>query len=277
MQPFSWQCPTCSSVLHGSSAYWRCDQGHTFDRAKEGYVNLLLAHHKNSKAPGDSKLMVNARRVFLQSEAYLPLVKLMGTLLSQHAPFSWHQARLFDAGCGEGYYLQQLAGLLVDNPNWEHFSGIDISKEAVRKAAKRLKYAQFAVASTYSIPLQKCSQDAVIQVFAPSSTNEIARILKPKGLWMTVSPAFDHLFELKQHIYDKPEKHQLTSPTHTGFTLIAEKQSRFLVPLANPEIRLALLMMTPFFWQASEQKKDALQASLQSVTAHFHLHLYQKT
>lgn len=280
MHVFSWRCPNCSSRLNQASASWQCEKGHTFDKAKEGYVNLLLAHQKNSKAPGDSKQMVNARQLFLQSGAYMPLVESMIALLVKHASFTWEHAYILDAGCGEGYYLQQLAGLLDSvfdrKPNWEQFCGIDISKDAVRKAAKRVKQAQFAVASTFSIPLDDDSHDTVIQVFAPSSISEIARILKPKGLWLMVSPADDHLFELKQHIYDKPEKHQLKSLAPEGLTLIAEQQKRFSVPLSNPEIRSALLMMTPFYWQASEQKKDALKASLEKVTAHFHLQLYRK-
>ena len=266
-----WRCPSCGNALslelneHGKT--WLCANRHGFDVAKEGYVNLLLAHKRNSKAPGDSKDMVVARRNFLNEGHYAPLVEAMAEQLSTY--FSKDIINLFDAGCGEGYYLQHLIEKLTQDGLSSHASGIDISKPAVQKAAKRIKTGQFAVASTYEVPLLDNSQDAVVQVFAPSSSDEIYRVLAHNGIWLLVSPAKKHLFELKQAVYDRPQLHQILHEIPSGFTLHSTQQVTFSLALHTETSRHALLMMTPFYWQISEQKKDALLASLNEVTADF--------
>jgi 23S rRNA (guanine745-N1)-methyltransferase len=135
---FQWQCPSCSELLSLNAKVWQCDNGHTFDCAKEGYVNLLLAQHKNSKAPGDSKEMVVARQQFLAQGYYRPLADKIGAIVADFVnnktPLS-----LLDAGCGEGYYTGQVLDKLVQQGVSVIASGIDISKPAIIKAAKRKK------------------------------------------------------------------------------------------------------------------------------------------
>jgi 23S rRNA (guanine745-N1)-methyltransferase len=243
--------------------------------AKEGYVNLLLAHKRNSKMPGDNKEMVMARREFLGQGHYKPLVQTLAKQISEHSRLS--SLSLFDAGCGEGYYLHTLISELKDIEVNARVSGVDISKPAVQKAAKLVEQGDFAVASTFDIPLNDASQDAVIQIFAPSSDSEIHRILKDQGIWLIASPAESHLFELKQMVYDAPEQHKADSSIPDGFTLTTTERVTFTMNLTTPETRQALLLMTPFYWQISEQKKDALLASLEQVTADFYLRVLRKS
>ena len=287
MQPISsffWRCPSCSLALNYCDGAWTCENKHSFDKAKEGYVNLLLAQHRNSKEPGDSKAMITARRRFLSEGYYQPLMDEIVAVLVKHTqarvqskPLSQENTlSLFDAGCGEGQYLNAIFSGLVNQGITPRVSGVDISKPAVQKAAKLLKQGQFAVASTYSVPLCSATQDAVVQVFAPSSEQEIHRILDDQGLWIKVSPGPEHLFELKQKVYDTPERHTVDTLVPSGFTLLETKSLTFPMNLSSPEIREALLMMTPFYWQISETKKDALLASLMSLTADFHIQLFSK-
>ncbi len=285
MQPISsffWRCPSCSLALNYCDGAWTCENKHSFDKAKEGYVNLLLAQHRNSKEPGDSKAMITARRRFLSEGYYQPLMDEIVAALAKHSQTLSHSQSsestlsLFDAGCGEGQYLNAIYSGLVNQGIIPRVSGVDISKPAVQKAAKLLKLGHFAVASTYSIPLCSATQDAVVQVFAPSSEQEIYRILDDQGLWIKVSPGPEHLFELKQKVYDTPERHTVDTLVPSGFTLLETKSLTFPMNLSSPEIREALLMMTPFYWQISETKKDALLASLMSLTADFHIQLFSK-
>jgi 23S rRNA (guanine745-N1)-methyltransferase len=272
---FQWQCPSCNELLSLNAKVWRCDNGHTFDCAKQGYVNLLLAQQKNSKAPGDSKEMVVARQQFLAQGHYRPLADKIGAIVADFVnnktPLS-----LLDAGCGEGYYTEQVLDKLVQQGVSVIASGIDISKPAIIKAAKSKKNIQFAVASTYQIPLASESQDAAIQVFAPSSETEIHRILKAEGIWVTVNPAEDHLFELKELVYDKPAKHDNHVQNPGGFNRVSEFRSRFEVKLCNQQQRENLLMMTPFYWSISADKKRQVLEMLGSVTTDFTISVYRK-
>ncbi|WP_068381220.1 putative RNA methyltransferase [Paraglaciecola hydrolytica] len=274
--PSRWLCPVCKLKLNYLVGSWCCDNQHRFDRAKEGYVNLLLAQHKNSKDPGDNKDMVLARRSFLAEDHYLPLAKQVATLLTEVLGQVREPINVYDAGCGEGYYLAKikqqlnLAGLSINA------SASDISKPAIQKAAKKHPDIAYAVASSFNLPVQNTSQDALIQVFAPSSAAEILRILKPQGWWLSVDPAPDHLFALKQQVYDTPQKHQLDNTVPEGFSLVSQTRLSFTMHLTRLEQRQNLLMMTPFYWTISAEKKQLLLDNLNLVNTDFDIKLMQK-
>ena len=274
-----WLCPACQQSLTFQQSNWRCAQGHSFDRAKEGYVNLLLAQHKNSKAPGDNNDMVLARRAFLQQDHYLPLATRLAKLLQQHLTESGPQGQalgLFDAGCGEGYYLGKIVPMLAASGVSISASGIDISKPAIQKAARQYKQHHFAVASTYQLPLATGSQAAVLQIFAPASSAEIHRVLSDNGVWLSVNPAPGHLFELKAMVYDTPQSHSINHSDEAGFSLVEQVRLSFEINLQAPEQRRNLLLMTPFYWSISEQKKQLLMAGLLTVSADFDIKVWRK-
>jgi len=275
---FSWRCPACEQALVLIDRQWQCCNKHSFDKAKEGYVNLLLAQHKNSKAPGDNKDMVLARRAFLSQGHYLPLaIKIAELLREQLGPMSSESVALFDAGCGEGYYLQAICKELAAQHIKPIVSGIDISKPAVQKAAKLNKHGEFAVASCFNIPLAENSQNAVIQIFAPSSPSEIKRILKHEGVWIAVNPAADHLRQLKSIVYDSPQSHELDTQAEEGFSLLAQERLSFTIHLENSEERNNLLLMTPFYWTISKAKKEQLLSQLMEVKVDFDIKIMQAT
>ena len=276
---FDWQCPVCKLALPRNQNQWRCDNGHSFDCAKEGYVNLLLAQQKNSKSPGDNKAMVLARKDFLGKDYYLPLANCMAMRIEEYwqtLSNDFQQFSIFDAGCGEGYYLKRITDALTVHNGTVHASGIDISKPAIQKAAKLIPTAEFAVASSFSLPVSGNSQDAVIQVFAPSSSEEILRVLKPSGIWITVNPAENHLFELKTMVYDEPTKHSTHLQQVNDFQELDSQNLSFTVTLDTPSDRENLLMMTPYYWSISEQKKQQVKDSLDTVTTDFDIKIWQK-
>jgi 23S rRNA (guanine745-N1)-methyltransferase len=276
--PATWQCPACKTALQLQSSTWRCRNGHSFDQAKEGYVNLLLAQHKNSKSPGDNKDMVLARRAFLQHGYYQALGQRLAEVLQKNMDTRsvsqpW---QFFDAGCGEGYYMGAILAQLKRQGYMVQASGIDISKAAVQQAAKKHKNMQFAVASTFDLPLAANSQHAVMQVFAPASSAQIHRVLVDNGIWLSINPASDHLFELKSMVYDTPQQHSAELNIAEGFRLLEHHRLRFVINLDDPEQRHNLLMMTPFYWSISEEKKLRLQQHLQTVTADFSITVLAK-
>ena len=249
-----WTCPACAETLLLQGKQWRCVNGHSYDQAKEGYVNLLLAQHKRSKEPGDNKEMILARRAFLEQGYYQPLADKLADLITQYSEAS--SITLFDAGCGEGYYLNHILNLL-ENARLSCLGlGCDISKVAVQKAAKNCSKAMFSVASTYNLPLPDDSVDVVIQVFAPSSDQEVARVLKAGGIWLKVNPAQHHLQQLKTLIYQHAHAHVAVNAKHQDFELVAQQTLAFPLNLNTPQARSDLLKMTPFYWSANEASQQ---------------------
>ena len=273
-----WKCPSCSSVLLLDNKVWACTNGHSYDVAKEGYVNLLLVQNKNSKQPGDNKQMVNGRRAFLEQGFYQPLADVITEIFKQHLVILTNQTEVnfFDAGCGEGYYMSQVSQSCKQANIQIEFSGLDISKFAVQKAAKKYPHNHFAVASTFQLPLENNSQDVVLQIFAPSSEFEIHRVLKPSGIWITVNPAANHLYEFKHALYDKPIEHKSGQATPEGFTLAQQLNLSFVIHLAEPQERENLLMMTPYYWSATAEKKKKLVDDLQQFTTDFDIKVFAK-
>lgn len=283
-----WTCPACSAVLEQQNNTLRCVNGHSYDKAKEGYVNLLLAHQKRSKEPGDNKQMINARRAFLENNFYLPLAQRLAhiiheygtqshTALNTHStPSSSSSLNIFDAGCGEGYYLNVIKETLLELEHNVQASGCDISKIAVQKAAKKYKNNEFCVASTFSLPLPDASQNAVVQVFAPSSESEVLRVLKKLGIWLQVNPASSHLNQLKDLIYDAPQTHEKQQNTVEGFEVVLDEELSFDMTMASPQDTLNLLMMTPYYWSSSPESIAHIQENLKTVSTHFHIRALQK-
>lgn len=270
-----WICPSCQCTLTLNERVWRCENKHSYDLAKEGYVNLLLVQNKNSKEPGDNKQMVNGRRAFLEQGFYQPLADAISLIFNQHLTTLTDNTEVsfFDAGCGEGYYMSQVSQSC--NQADIKFSGLDISKFAVQKAAKKYANHHFAVASTFQLPLASDSQDSILQIFAPSSEKEIHRVLKSNGIWITVNPAANHLYEFKQALYDKPTEHKADQVTPEGFILAQQLNVSFVIQLTEPQQRENLLMMTPYYWSATPEKKQKLVDDLQQFTTDFDIRVFK--
>ncbi|MCK5354406.1 MAG: methyltransferase domain-containing protein, partial [Methyloprofundus sp.] len=193
-------CPICQSPLmqHLPSKGYYCKNKHHFDLAKEGYLNLLPAQHKNSKEPGDSRAMMRARRNFLEAGFYQPMAKALTVMIDKHRADN-KLMHILDVGCGEGYYSRQIEEHAQHSEQLD-LHGIDIAKNAIFAAAKKQPNARFVVASSKSMPYADQFFDLLFRVYAPSNDKEITRLLKPKGLLLTVTPGPRHLWQLKEFI-----------------------------------------------------------------------------
>ena len=248
----NWLCPKCRSPLQRQQASLVCENGHAYDYAKQGYCNLLLANKKSSKQPGDSKEMILARRAFLQNGHYAPLLEKMAASLGDELLPPGYC--LLDMGCGEGYYLR---GLAAASPQAGHFLGIDISKEAVRRAAASDKHAKYAVASCYDIPLPDASVDIAVSVFSPLCERELSRVLKPNGRVLRVSPGAQHLWALKQRLYEAPANHT-PLPAPEGLARVGLNTLQYTLSLQDAQDIRHLLQMTPYFWRGKAEAKAQL-------------------
>ncbi|TVZ39583.1 23S rRNA (guanine745-N1)-methyltransferase [Alteromonadaceae bacterium 2753L.S.0a.02] len=267
-----WLCPKCHQPLDLSLATPACCEGHCYDRAKQGYLNLLLANKKHSRNPGDNEAMVTARQNFLREEFYAPLVETLEAEIVA-ATGNVEALRLVDVGCGEGYYLENMLRRLSCSEKSEAF-GIDISKAAIRRAAvsakrKELSNLHYAVANSYEIPLPDNSANVVLNIFAPYSPDDVKRVLKRGATLIRVSPGPRHLFQLKAAIYDSVNLHQ-PPPPDPGYELVATQQLDFVVALSGRDHIENLLAMTPFNWHGHTEAKEAiLENALLDIEASF--------
>jgi len=271
VEDFALQCPVCQQPLHTEGNSLRCQQGHCFDKAKQGYTNLLLAQHKRSRSPGDDKAMVDARSRFLALGRYQPLAD---TLLKKIEKF-WPDANHWlDLGCGEGWYTHQIQ---QDLPNTQGI-GIDISKEAVAAAGKRSKDITWLVASGSRIPLFDDSVDAGALLFTRIFASELSRVIKPGGSLVTVGSGEEHLLQLRQTLYPKVNQSNFDAAKELEplFKLDYQKEIKFeWIPDSEQEL-LDLLTMTPHHWRATtERKSQIVELINKPMIAHFMLQIWE--
>lgn len=249
-----WRCPVCQEPLKFQDNQGYCDNNHRFDRARQGYYNLLLANQKRSNDPGDTREMMLRRRTFLNAGHYQPLADHLCLMLRDGQDRSDKPLTVLDSGCGEGYYLEQLSRSVKAM----HGYGLDISREALKLAAREYPERQWVVASSFSLPVQSNSVDRVLRVFAPGDDAEVRRVLRDGGELWRVAPGPEHLQQLKARLYDKVQLHKEPN-IPDGFVELARDRLNFTLELISTEQIEQLLGMTPFAWQSSPQKLEQLR------------------
>jgi 23S rRNA (guanine745-N1)-methyltransferase len=252
-------CPLDGAPLHCTGSAWTCASGHSFDIASQGYTNLLPVQHKRSRDPGDSREMVAARRRFLTAGFYHPIAAAVSQAVLADLPADATLSCL-DAGCGEGYYLRQLAAAVGDEQTLA-LLGLDISKWAVLAAAKPDRRPSWVVGSNAKLPALSGTLDRVLCMFGFPVYAEFARVLKPGGLLLQVDAGPDHLRELREIIYPrlKPERTaELQTPA--GFSRLPTETLRFPIDLTSAGQIADLLAMTPHLFRASAEGRAAAAA-----------------
>jgi len=255
-------CPIDNIELLKEQHCYRCANGHSFDIAKQGYVNLLPVQHKKSKKPGDSKAMVQARTRFLNAGFYQPIADHLSQIIFQKLDNN-KDHYIFDAGCGEGYYLEQVinAAQAVNSKSCLSVIGMDISKPAILAASKRDKQASWIVGSNSQPPLLDNSIDLIFCIFGFHSFEGFSHILKPGAKLILVEPGEKHLQELREIIYAKPPGEKLDSKSNevNDYTLIDLQTLEFKINLTNNSQILDLLSMTPHLFRANSEGKSCIE------------------
>jgi SAM-dependent methyltransferase len=265
-------CPICTAPFDPSTstqAMLVCVNAHTFDIAREGYVNLL-----RKKLSGDTKEMMLARRAFFDQDFYRPISDALNALLlpyiatmSQDKERNTHGAPItfLDAGCGEGYYLGRfLAAFHAHYPQDEAIAlGLDISKEALRMAAKRYKDAFFVVANLKEphLVIADACCDLLFNIFAPRNPAEFARILRPGGLLCIALPDPSHLQELRAALplltIEENKRQHVIEQFSSHFTLLTTDSISYQLHLTQENVQ-QLVMMTPNYWHLSAEIREAI-------------------
>lgn len=238
-----------------------CENGHPFNIAREGYVNLLLSHQRKSKMPGDDPDMLRARRRFFDSGAYAPLTEA----IVHHPLFARDALSVLDCGCGEGHVLGALS-----KQRDGFYCGADISKKAVQMASKRHPKATWMVANGMrSLPLADASMDVILSVLAPRHNEEFARVLKPDGALLIGVPGPNHLIELRTQLqFSSGDFAEKADAAAAKCAPLFEESDRTVVQhetTLNRDQIADLIQMTPLFWRSTDEAKAAV-AKLETLT-----------
>lgn len=254
-------CPLCQHSLTLIDKSVRCANGHCFDRAKQGYYNLLPVQQKRSRDPGDDPAMVAGRREFLEQNHYQPLSEAINSLLTEHLQGSQQPLQLLDCGSGEGYYSARLEQQLNQREIAHQLIGVDISKHAVRAACSRSQNINWIVASGSKLPVAESSQDALLCLFAPLSSAAFHRVLRQNGLLLLATTGSDHLLELRQQIYPEVRRNAFDPLPDLSelFEPIEQKIVRYRFSLNDNRSILQLLAMTPHQWRTDAEARQRLQ------------------
>ena len=268
-------CPHCNQPLAIADKSYSCVNNHCFDVSKEGYINLLPVNKKKSKSPGDNDVMIDSRRVFLEAGYYDQLAdKIASSILINQ---STHLNHLLDAGCGEGYYTDKVLSNIRHDDS--EVIGIDISKHAVKLAAKKYRESSFVVSSIYSMPIIAEKMDLVLTVFAPILAEELARVVHDESTVVIVGPAADHLKELAEIIYDdfRPHQSKIVAKMEPFFSLAANERLTYTINVKSQDHIMDLLKMTPYYWNISKETLKQME-SLESLelTCDFEILLFNK-
>lgn len=262
-------CPVCGCDLKKEGRTFLCENMHSFDISKEGYVNLFMSQQSSLKRHGDDKLMVKARRDFLSGGFYEQLRIAICDSISSALPKG---SSVADIGCGEGYYTSAVK----EKCNCELF-GIDISKDALKFASKTLRDCDFAVASAFSLPFKNESADCILSVFAPSAYDEFSRVLKNNGKLIKAIPLEDHLWELKAVLYDEPYKNKPEKRNDELFKLVSVKELKYKIKLDNKADIENLFKMTPYYYKTGRNEAQRLLSlDCLETTVHFGVEIYEK-
>lgn len=255
-------CPKCQQKLVKENKSYKCLNRHTYDIAKQGYVNLVLG---NQKVSGDSLEMVQARTLFLNQGYYQILQEKLVEIVKQI-----HPQFCVDLGCGEGYYTQAIAAVS------EQCVGLDVSKEALKHASRNDKNTQYVLASIFHAPLADQSSDCIVNVFAPVPLDEIKRLLKHDGIYIKVGPAAKHLMGLKEVLYENVYENEVEVICDSQLELIHQIEINDEITLQNTKEIEALFMMTPYYWKTSvEDSERLLTKTTLKTRISFDIQIYQ--
>ena len=251
----AYKCPVCNEKLNLVGKSYVCSNKHTFDMAKEGYVNFALG--KNDS--GDSADMCACRRRFLSKGYYEKFSRLICDTVKKYSDAKeLCDLSILDAGCGEGYYLRGLRDAFLQSPLF----GIDLAKDAVKLAAKSEKQRvgirnSYSVCGIFSLPFFDNSFDCVISVFAPVGETENLRVLKNGGLLLVAGPGKTHLSGLKSAVYEKPYENAQKHREYEGFEFVAKESCEYSVTVLKEDI-IDLFTMTPYYWKTSKSDFEKL-------------------
>ena len=255
-------CPICQENLTLVESSLKCNNRHSFDLAKFGYVNL--APQIKQSANYDKENFQNRQQI-LEAGFYQTILEAISNLLSN----SESAKTVLDIGCGEGFYSRKLQ----ENHSDKTFYAFDISKDSIQIAAKSEPNwaVNWFVGDLARLPIKDASMDILLDIFSPANYGEFRRVLSKDGILIKVIPTENHLKEIRQKVQD-----QLTNKDYSNqdiknhfqehFTILSS-QTASLTKTITAEQLQALLSMTPLLFHIDQSKIDWSQLTEITIEA----------
>jgi 23S rRNA (guanine745-N1)-methyltransferase len=245
------RCPVCAGALEESEGALRCAAGHSFDIARQGYVNLV-------PGPGDTVAMVEAREAFLAAGHY----RRLGGVLAEKAAEVSAPGAVVDIGAGTGHYLARVLDAMPERVGL----ALDASTAALRRAARaHARAAAIGADAWQALPLRDDVAALILSVFAPRNPAEMARVLAPGGALLAVTPTTRHLHELvgPLGLLSVPEDKADRLDDQLGSLFeLDDRQPLEHAMFLNREEAAQLVRMGPSAWHVDEQAVEARLATL---------------
>ena len=255
-------CPFCQENLALVETSLKCNNRHSFDLAKFGYVNL--APQIKQSANYDKENFQNRQQI-LEAGFYQAILEVVSNLLSN----SKNTKTILDIGCGEGFYSRKLQERHPDKT----FYAFDISKDSVQIASKSEPNwaVNWFVGDLARLPIKDASMDILLDIFSPANYGEFRRVLSKDGILIKVIPTENHLKEIRQKVQD-----QLTNKDYSNqdiknhfqnnFTILSSKTASLTKPITAEQLQ-ALLSMTPLLFHIDQSKIDWSQLTEITIEA----------
>ena len=242
------RCPICKGALSQEGNSLLCAKRHCFDVARQGDVNLAPGR----RADFYTKELFVSRAAVLEGGVFDPVIEAIGGAIERHVRAA--QPVLVDAGCGEGYYTRRV---LAERAMTR--IGFDLCKEAVRLAARSDKAGSYFVGDLANIPLEDACADVLLDVFTPANYAEFARVLRPGGVIVKLSPRAGYLVQLREAAKD-----QLRHARYEGGRVEEYAASRMQV-LETREITYTLPVSEALVWHLARMTPMLAGVDLERV------------
>ncbi len=255
-------CPICQENLALVESSLKCNNRHSFDLAKFGYVNL--APQIKQSANYDKENFQNRQQI-LEAGFYQAILDAVSDLLAS----SKTTTTILDIGCGEGFYSRKLQ----EGHSEKTFYAFDISKDSVQIAAKSEPNwaVNWFVGDLARLPIKDASMDILLDIFSPANYGEFRRVLSKDGILIKVIPTENHLKEIRQKIQD-----QLTNKDYSNqdiknhfqehFTILSNQTASLTKTITADQLQ-ALLSMTPLLFHIDQSKIDWSQLTEITIEA----------
>ena len=255
-------CPICRENLTLVESSLKCENRHSFDLAKFGYVNL--APQIKQSANYDKENFQNRQQI-LEAGFYQAILEAVSDLLSN----SKNAKTILDIGCGEGFYSRKLQESHSDKT----FYAFDISKDSVQIAAKSEPNwaVNWFVGDLARLPIKDASMNILLDIFSPANYGEFRRVLSKDGILIKVIPTKNHLKEIRQKVQD-----QLTNKDYSNqdikehfqehFTILSSQTASLTKTITADQLQ-ALLSMTPLLFHIDQTKVDWSQLTEITIEA----------
>lgn len=249
------RCPICEKQVQVVELRsLQCANNHSFDFAKQGYLNMLM---RSVKTPYDKALFASRQEVIRETNLYTKLHASVADILKTHLT---KEITILDAGCGEGSHLEQI--MKKSDLNNMLGIGIDIAKEGVLQAAKHYHHAIWLVGDLANAPLANQSCNAIINILSPANYREFKRILSEEGIVVKVIPGKNYFRELREALYADDKQTYSNEDTvelfENQFQLIEHMHVQTTESISEQELE-HLINMSPLAWNIEEGEKDQLR------------------